>query len=167
MDTDSKDKVREILGDFSTAMLVTHSEEAGSFSHARPMEVASVDENCDVWFFTGRDSPKLDEIKHDKRVLLTFQRDHKLYLTLSGEAEIVYDRSRISELWKEPFKVWFPGGVDDPSLTLVRVRAKQAEYWDNSGLEGVRYLFSAVKAYVTGKTPEIKEGSVHGEAAFV
>ena len=45
-------------------------------------------------------------------------------------------------------------GKDDPKLCLVVVTPRQAEYWDQSGLKGVKYLLGLVKAYAKGTTPE-------------
>ena len=145
-------------------MLVTHG---GMDSlHARPMEIASVGPNCQVWFFTDGASVKTEEIRQDQEVLLTFQKDHQKYLTLSGTAHLVHDRAKIRELWHEPFRVWFPGGVEDPSLTLVQIIPTHAEYWDNSGLQGVRYLYEAAKSYITGDKPDIPPGEIHGAVAI-
>jgi general stress protein 26 len=164
MQTSNKETVYELLKDFSSAMLVTHSEI--SDFHARPMETAFVDTDCSVWFFTDRSSPKVDEIQQDRKVLLTFQRDHRQYLALSGTAEIVTDRGLMKEHWKDSFKVWFPGGVEDPALILVRVHPVRAEYWDNSGTKGLRYLFESAKALLKGTRPEVEEGKQHGKAEF-
>jgi hypothetical protein len=53
------------------------------------------------------------------------------------------------------WKVWFPGGKDDPNLLLLRVDGKEGEYWDNSGLSGVKYVLEAGKALLTGSRPNV------------
>ena len=83
-------------------------------------------------------------------------------MSIDGIASISRDRQRIDELWKEPFRVWFPGGKDDPNISLIAVRPQFAEYWDSKGWKKVSYLFKAAEAYATGKTPGIKEGEEHG-----
>ena len=164
MKTPAAEKVTELLQGFHTAMLVTHG---GMDSlHARPMEIAEVGPDGQVWFYTDRNSVKLEEIRQDQEVLLTFQKDHQKYLTLAGTAHLIRDRARIAALWKEPFRVWFPGGVEDPNLMLVQIVPRHAEYWDNSGLQGVRYLYEAAKAYVSGNTPELSGAEVHGQIAL-
>ena len=130
------------------------------------MEVAHVSPDCCVWFYTDIQSPKTREIRQEDSVLLTFQKDHQKYLTISGTADLVTNRSLLKSMWKETFRVWFPEGVDDPNLMLIQIVPHQAEYWDNSSLEGVRYLYEAAKAYVSGTPPEISEGEVHGQVAF-
>ena len=161
MKTPSQEKVHELLQSFHTAMLITHG--SGDFMHARPMEIAHASPDCHVWFYTDVQSPKTREIRQEDSVLLTLQKDHQKYLAISGTADLVTDRATIQSFWKEPFRVWFPEGMDDPNLMLVHVIPHQAEYWDNSSLQGVRYLYEAAKAYVSGTTPEIEEGEIHGK----
>jgi len=164
MNPPPSDKVQELLQTFHTAMLVTHMGD-GTL-HARPMEIALAGKDCHVWFFTGIDSPKTAEIRQDEEVLLTFQKDHQRYLSLSGTADLVTDRDTIASLWKEPYRVWFPEGVNDPDLALVHVIPAYAEYWDNSGTEGVRYLYEAAKAYLKGTTPSTGHAGAHGQVAL-
>jgi len=164
MITPPPERITELLHSFHTTMLVTHG---GMDSiHARPMEIAEVGPECQVWFYTDGSSVKSEEIRQDQEVLLTFQKDHQKYLTLAGTAHLIHDRAKIAELWQETFRVWFPGGVDDPQLTLVQIVPRHAEYWDNSGLKGVRYLYEAAKAYVTGTTPDLPEGEIHGKVTL-
>lgn len=164
MKTPTAEKVHDLLQSFHTAMLITHAAEDGM--HARPMEIAQAGPDCHVWFYTDGNSPKIHEIRHDQEVLLTFQKDHQKYLTLTGIAQLVTDRTMIEALWQEPYRVWFPEGVKDPNLTLVHIIPRHAEYWDNSGTQGVRYLWEATKAYLQGNKPEIPEGEIHGEVAL-
>jgi general stress protein 26 len=157
-------KIHELIKKFDTAMLVTHGRDL--VQHARPMAVAKVDENCDVWFFTGRDSEKAQEIEQDQDVLLVFQNSHNCYISLVGQANLVADREQMSALWKESYKVWFPGGASDPNLMLIRVTVMEAEYWDSSGFKGVRYLFEAATAYVKGTTPKDLDPELHGHVSL-
>ncbi len=157
---DKKDHLHELLASFDTAMLITHH---GEKSHGRPKAIAAVEDGAagdTVWFVTSIDSPKADEISNDARVSATFQTSQK-FVALSGTASLVMDRAKIHELWKESWKVWFPEGKDDPAIALVRVKVEDAEFWDNAGAKGVRYAFEAVKALVTGDTPEPVAG-LHG-----
>jgi general stress protein 26 len=130
------------------------------------MAIARVEDNCDLWFFTGRDSMKVHEIENEQQVLVVCQDEHSRYISMLGQAELVTDRSQFSALWKEQYKTWFPEGVDDPNLLLIRVRAREAEYWDNRGIKGVKYMFQAAKAYATGTRPQTKEGEQHAKVSL-
>lgn len=155
------DRLKELLEKFDSAMLITHAE--GERIRARPMVIARVEANCDLWFLTGRGSPKVQEIQNNQQVSVVCQDGEKVCLSISGRAELVNDRRKLDEIWKEQFKVWFPGGKEDPEIGLIFVRGEEAEYWDSHGSKGVRYMFSAVKSYATGERPEIKEGEQHGK----
>ena len=154
------EKVRDLLKSFSTAMLITH--DSGGTLHARPMAVADITESCDLWFITNDQSDKVYEIGRDTRAHVVCQRDHSVYLSVAGTASLVRDLSRIEEVWKEPFRVWFPEGTADPHLILIHITPDRAEYWDNQGLNQVSYLWEAAIAYVTSETPRVVEGEKHG-----
>ncbi len=158
------EKIHDLLETFDTAILVTHVDPDGL--RARPMAIARIEENCDLWFFTGRESSKVHEIEQDRKVLIVCQKDHSQYVSVSGKGRLISDRRRIRELWKESYRTWFPRGADDPDIVLISVQVEEAEYWDNQGMNGIRYAFEAAKAYVTGTRPEVKEGSQHDRVAL-
>ena len=152
MSSPAYEKVLDLLHSFHTAMLVTHAEDGGAL-RARPMEIASVDEAGQVWFFTDGTSPKTDEIRQEQQVLLTFQKDHQKYLSFAGTARIVTDRAKIELLWMETYRVWFPGGLENPDLALVCIIPDYADYWDNSGIQAVRYFYDCAKDLPAGTLP--------------
>ena len=142
-------------------MLVTHTPAHGL--RARPMQIAGVDADSRVWFFTALESGKVEEIALDTHVAVVCQKNRDLYVSLTGKASVLRDPAKVEELWKEPFKAWFPGGKDDPQLSLVSVTPEEGEYWDNEGFRKIKYLFEAAKAYAKGTKPEIEEGEQHGK----
>lgn len=154
-------KFHDLLTRFDTGMLITHTGSMGL--HARPMAVAQVEDNCDLWFLTGLDSPKIDEIRYNDNVLVTFQNKRDEFITLSGRAELVRNADKIDELWHESFKVWFPQGQTDPNLVLLHVRTEQGEFWDNTGANKLSYMLESLRAYASGDTPNIQEGTHHGK----
>jgi general stress protein 26 len=144
----AQENFTELLKKFDTAMLVTQSVR-GSAPHARPMAVADTSEDGSIWFITGADTPKIDEIKADSEIVAAFSEGRR-YLSVSGNGELSRDRARIEKVWKDTFKVWFKG-KDDPNIVLLRLNPVEAEYWDNSGTEGIKYALKFAKAYVTGE----------------
>lgn len=158
---EQQQKFYELLTRFDTGMLITHTGTAGL--HGRPMAVAQVEDNCNLWFITGVDSPKIDEIRYNDNVLVTFQNKKDEFVTLAGRAELVRNASKIDELWQESFKVWFPQGKSDPNIALLHVRTEQGEYWDNTGANKLSYMLESLGAYATGDTPNIHEGAQHGK----
>lgn len=161
MNDNPLEKLYGLLKDFNTAMLITMG--GPDSCHARPMAIAKVDENTDLWLFTARDSEKVREIQADSRVQAHFQEGWTNCVVLTGRATVVADRAVIREIWKPSFKAWFPGGAEDPNIVLLHIIGENAEYWDSSGANSLRYVYQSFKALVTGTTPEIKEGEQHGK----
>ena len=152
--TQSTETTREhffkILRGFNDGMFITHSTDGEL--HARPMAIAAIEDDGDVWLATDVHSSKVEELSDDAHVGLALQASGQ-YLALAGTAEVVRDANKAKALWNEAWRVWFPQGPDDASLILIRVKTQRGEYWDNKGLGGIRYLYEAAKAYVTGTTP--------------
>jgi general stress protein 26 len=46
-------------------------------------------------------------------------------------------------------KTWFPNGLDDPYLTLIKFEATSGAYWESAGM--LQTLVSFAKAMATGK----------------
>ena len=159
MNTDSK-KLCELLGKFRTAMLVTR--EPNDELRTVPMAVAHLEDSGRVWFITSRDSGKAHDLERDPRVQLIFSDDSANYLTVTGTGVLSTDRAKIEELWKEPFKIWFPAGREDPTIALIAVEPSRAEFWDNSGFLKLQYLWEAVRAYASGDKAQVREGEQHG-----
>ena len=147
--------LKELAEKVRTCMFNTITED-GEF-HSRPMATTKIEEDGSIWFFTNEYSPKSKEISKDNAVLLVYSDPSKnTYLTIKGEAALVNDKVR-KEAYFSPFiKAWFPDGIDDPRLILIKVVPHVAEYWDSSSSKLV-VLFSTLKALVTGKTPDLGE----------
>jgi len=141
-------RFHRLLTSFSHGMLVTRSVEGNL--RARPLAVAGVEANDDVWFVTRLESGKVIEVLADARICVAFQRGAR-YLSLSGRATVVCDSSKLEELWKERWRIWFPDGASDRHAVLLKVNAEIGEFWDRSGLAAIRYVFQAGRAYLAGR----------------
>lgn len=161
MNQTQKEKFRDLLRGFNTAVLVTHTGK--NAFNARPMAIAAVDDECGLWFITSHDSAKVHEIERNTNVHVICQNGWTSCISLAGKATLNFDRSLINELWEPTYQAWFPKGVNDPEIVLIHVIGEQGEYWDNTGLNGVNYVYQAIKAIVTGTTPEVVEGDQHGK----
>lgn len=151
MDSDKSDinKLGELIKGIRVAMLTTVDTEG--FLHSRPM--ASQDEAFDgtLWFFTEANSGKVHELARDQHVNLSYaDSSENRYVSVSGTASVVRDRAKMEELWSPLHKAWFPKGLEDPNIALLRVDVEKAEYWDAPSSAVVR-LFGFAKALATGK----------------
>ena len=142
------EKIQELLEDIDFCMLTTIDN--GQL-RSRPMSTQQAKFDGEIWFFTSDDSHKMGEIEGDNRVCLGYSKpDSDTYVSVSGRAEISKDRKKMEELWSPILKAWFPEGLDDPHLCLLKVTAEQAEYWDSPSGKLVQ-LFGFVKAIATGQ----------------
>lgn len=149
--TDTKERLYDLIKDFKTAMLTTRSGDGGV--HIRPMGVAKITDDEVLYFATGSATPKVDEIGENNQVAVSFQSASE-FAVLYGTANVFRDRALVEQLWSEAWRIWFPGGKDDPNLVILAVTPVSAEYWDSSGLEGFKYLYEGLKAILQKRTPE-------------
>ena len=157
MDNDRREsigKLKELLEDIDFAMLTTIS---GGKLRSRPMSTQKFDFDGDLWFFTSDQTHKVEEIEADSRVNVAYSDpDDNTYVSVFGRAEMVKDRAKIEELWNPILKAWFPDGLDDPTLCLLKVKVEEAEYWDSSNSKIVQ-LVGFIKALATGQEADYGE----------
>lgn len=150
-------KLKAMLEDIDFAMLTTI---AGGKLRSRPMSTQEVDEKGNLWFFTSEDTHKVDEIEADDRVLVAYSKpEDNTFVSVFGRAKLVKDRDKIEELWNPIHKAWFPEGVDDPKLCLLKISVEEAEYWDSPNSKLVQ-IAGFMKALVTGHE---SDGGKHGK----
>ena len=128
--TEQQLELWERIESVRTAMMTTVAPD-GSL-RSRPMWTQGDEFDGSLWFFTSDDDPKVDDLQRDPHVGLSYAApDKDLYLSVSGRAELVRDRSKAEELWNVFAEAWFPDGVDDPKLALIRVDVEHAHYWED------------------------------------
>ena len=139
------------IKDIRYAMLTTMDDDGTLTS--RPMTTPQKEFAGSLWFFTSRSSPPAVAIAKDGTVGVQYT-DHgdDIYVSLSGDARLEHDRARMEALWSPMVKAWFPQGLDDPDLVMIRVDVHKAEYWDVKESKPVQ-LFKMARAAVTGKPP--------------
>ena len=156
LENKSLEKVRDMIEDIRIAMMTTVDQNSNLVS--RPMAAVQVDEDGNIWFFTQRSSPKVDQIEqNDRQVNVSFANvSDSDYVSVSGKAKEVDDQAKIDELWNPEAKAWFPKGKDDPELTLLKVHIDMAEYWSANDSKMVRF-FQQATAVITGNPPKMGE----------
>ena len=143
------EKVRGLLEKLPIAFMVTVVE--GHLT-ARPIGVVGDHGafNGTLWFITDKRSRKVNAIESGALTTLLFQNDKEgCYLHLSGHAAVVEDRQRLEECYTTLQRTWFPKGLDDPDITLLRFDADEANYWDAHD-SYVRLAAAFAKSIVTG-----------------
>ena len=119
----------------------------GESNGDRPMNVRKVDDEGNLWFLSGSDSHKNQELARDPSVRLYFQGSkHSDFMQINGQATISRDREKIEELWSPIVETWFTEGIDDPRITVIKVTPTEGYYWDTkhgTAVAGVKMLIGA------------------------
>ncbi|MGH8201977.1 MAG: pyridoxamine 5'-phosphate oxidase family protein [Steroidobacteraceae bacterium] len=118
--------------------------------HTRPVETLRCDLDGTLWFFTDHQSPKAQELAHDMRVSVGYAEPAKgVYVAVAGRARILRDKALAAQLWSLGQRAWYPKGLDDEHLSILRVTTERAEYWQAPGTAS--YLLAAMTAMVSGR----------------
>ncbi|HSU50512.1 MAG TPA: pyridoxamine 5'-phosphate oxidase family protein [Segetibacter sp.] len=142
-------KLKDMVDEIKVCMFATVQEDYSLFS--RPMQSVQVDEGGNIWFFTNEYSGKVDDISKENTVYLMYSHPgQNSYLHIKGKASVVNDKEKIKELWSPIVKAWFPKGIDDPALSLLRIETNEASYWDGASNKFVVF-FNILKAIVKGE----------------
>ena len=149
-DTEAIEKIQDIARDADICLFATDLTRLPI--SARPMSTQKVDDQGNLWFLSSKSSDHNKDIGNDSRVQLFYShKGSSEYLSVYGEASILVDREIAKELWNPIVKAWFPEGVDDPELTIIKVVPSDAYYWDTKNNKTVS-LLKIIAGAVTGKT---------------
>jgi general stress protein 26 len=56
----------------------------------------------------------------------------------------------MKELWNPVLKLWFPDGLEDERLKLLKVVTHEVEYW-NAGSSKIERVFKSVRSLIKGE----------------
>lgn len=142
-------KLTKLVDEVKVCMFATIHTDYSLYS--RPMQTIKVDEEGNLWFFTNEYSEKVDDVSKDNTVYLMYSHPgNNTYLHIKGECSITDDKDKIKELWSPAVKVWFPKGLEDPSLTLLKVNTSEASYWDGTSSKFIVF-YNIIKAIATSQ----------------
>lgn len=142
-------KFKKLVNDIRVCMFITNNHEK---NHTRPMATIEVEDDGTLWFFTDLRSIKVEEVSMENTVHLVYAHPGKeSYVDVWGKAEIVTDKQTIVDKWSPLVKAWFPDGIGDPNLGLLKVHPNNTYYWDAETGRMVQFLKIAASV-VTGKT---------------
>ena len=128
---------------------------------SRPMSAQQVDDDGNFWFLSSLTSLKDEQVTEDPYVQLLFANmGDSEFLSVFGTATIVMDMAKKRELWNELAKAWFPGGVEDPDLTVLKVKPMQSYYWDTKNGKMITLLKIAASALIGKKSESGVEGKI-------
>lgn len=129
--TDPIARLNELIRGIELAILTTVRPD--SSLHSCPMAARAVDASGAFWLITNVNSEKVEAVRATQRVNLCFTAAAaNRYVSVSGFCELIRDRAKAKDLWLPDYQSWFPGGLEDPGLVLLKIVVQQAEYWDPS-----------------------------------
>ncbi|MBD7956459.1 pyridoxamine 5'-phosphate oxidase family protein [Microbacterium sp. Sa4CUA7] len=144
------EKLNDLLGDFRFAMVTTRAADGKLTAH--PLTVQEREFDGDLWFVINRHASTVEHIQRDPAVGIAFSSSDS-WLSIAGHGRVVDDRAKLQQLWNPALEAWFPEGPGDDDVTLLKVEAESAEYWDSPGGK-VASIVAFVKQKVTGERLE-------------
>lgn len=113
-------------------------------AHTRPM-TAQLD-GREIWFFARQSEELVKGLGQGARAIATFaSKGHEIFACIHGRLSISQDRNQVDRLWSPSVASWYPGGKDDPELTLVRFEAESAHIWEAE--TGAAFKAAVVKLF--------------------
>ncbi|MET0375444.1 MAG: pyridoxamine 5'-phosphate oxidase family protein, partial [Rhizorhabdus sp.] len=120
--------------------------------HAEPLTAQLDEDQADrIYFFVGRDNRL---VPGGAAMAQFVSKGQDFFACLSGTISVDNDPAMIDKLWSKPVEAWFPGGKNDPNLTLIRLDIDEAELWESD-----MSLAGKLKMVFGGKIDPSEEGS--------
>lgn len=145
-------KLGEYLEHMRSTML-TMCDAQGHLS-SQPMTVLEMDGEGDLWMLiskSGQTARQAPVSEGPSTVCLSFSDESSsTYVSVTATGSVQDDCQRKEDLWSPMARPWFPEGVDDPDLAVLRLKPVKAEIWDGSGSSVVRFVAMA-SSVVMGK----------------
>jgi general stress protein 26 len=124
--------------------------------HSQPMTAFREEETGTMWFFTRNDTDLARDVAAPgQSAMFSYgSKDQKVWACIHGELSAQgRDPAIIDRYWNPVLAAWYPGGKDDPDLTLLRFDADDGRVWVSDG--GVfKFAYEIAKANVTKTLPD-------------
>jgi general stress protein 26 len=125
-------KMEQIIRSIEIGMLTTVQENGELRS--RPMLCADYDFDT-LWFLVKESKPLIAESLSNRIVNVAFASpEKKIYASVTGLAQLVEDNKLVQKLWRPEMTSWFPAGLNEPDLALLRIDIQHAEAWESDNL---------------------------------
>lgn len=160
-----KDKVKD-LSDFVDSCKFGIMTTRDSFSGAlvsRCMVVAAKEvDGIDLIFYTNTESGKVNDIKSDPHVNVSFIDSSGQWASFAGKSRICTESGIVTKYYSPMLRAWIgdlgdgkhDGGPNDPRLGIIKVLSTTITYAVTSN-NAITRGFKVAQGAVTGKTPAI------------
>jgi general stress protein 26 len=133
------EQLNELVRGIQFAMFTTIHVDGSP--HSCPMATQEADAGGHLWFFTRTDTSKMLALRDNKNVCVAYaDAGTERYVSVTGIGELIRNEAKARELWNPLYKAWFPHGLDDPNLILIRVLITDAEHWSAAQGKMVRIV---------------------------
>jgi len=130
-------QLSERIAGIRVAMLTTIADDGRL--HSRPMISQEGPTDGSLWFFVNGTSPMALGLELQPSLNLSYVNETtNCYVSVVGKGRLVYSQERIRTMWTPVVATWFPDGVNDENLTMIRVDVDEADYWDGSAGRFIR-----------------------------
>ena len=143
---DGRVRLGQLVQDVEVAMLTTFDDEGEL--HSRPMLTLRPGFDGVLWFATDLRSHSVADVGREHQVAVSYvDAPAERFLSVSGWAELVRDRTLARALWREPLRAWFPNGPEAQEFALLRVAVERAQYWEGTSGKQVQLVAAPVSRF--------------------
>ena len=125
----------------------------GARIHAQPMTAFPERGTRQLWFFTRTDTDLARQIGKGSAAMFMVQLKG-LQACIGGELRVAPDPSRMERYWNAVVAAWYPGGRNDPKLTMLCLDCEDAQVWISEG-SPVKFAWEIAKANATRHMPDL------------
>ncbi|HEX5378877.1 MAG TPA: pyridoxamine 5'-phosphate oxidase family protein [Phenylobacterium sp.] len=121
--------------------------------HAQPMTAFPEPERKQIWFFARTDSELARQVGDGAPAMFVYQQKD-LQACIDGHLSVQRDPARVSKYWNAVVAAWYPGGKDDPKLTMLCLDCDDARVWISQA-GPAKFAWEIAKAHATKHAPDI------------
>ncbi len=136
-----REEAKRLLGNMKMVFLVTYGE--GGRPDARAISPTKSEGLGTVWMLTGKCSDKYKELSRDPRCMIyaTDLEDTANYLELRlwGSVELLDDPESRAFAWLDEYTHYFPAGVNDSNLVVLKFTADAGVLQTEDGKENLKF----------------------------
>jgi len=127
----------------------------GVESEFQPMTAFSEPESARIWFYTRNDTELAARAQNTApATFIVISKDHELQASIRGGLRASNDVLHRDKFWSPMVAAWFPGGKDDPHLTMLCLDCTEARVWI-SEKRAFKVGWEVAKANLTGSEPDV------------
>ena len=117
--------------------------------NSRRTPTAGIDTEANLWFFTDDANRSRGPVERNFAHLMYSKGDKTSYIRVCGNSISVNNKEKLREFWSPQMKEWFPLGLDDPKLALVKVKTREIDFY-NASPNKIAAIFNRLKAFFSG-----------------